>query len=121
MIEKTILKNNLPTVALIGRANVGKSTFFNTLIDEKKALVSTIAGTTRNNNEGIIVWRGKEINITGSVEFRDVRFTYKKGKEILVNALFGLVIVLAAFAIVNTLIMFFASGSFSSGWWQVNC
>ena len=46
---------------------------------------------------------------------------YKKGKEILVNALFGLVIVLAAFAIVNTLIMFFASGSFSSGWWQVNC
>ncbi|MDD2656581.1 MAG: ribosome biogenesis GTPase Der [Patescibacteria group bacterium] len=70
MIEKTILKNNLPTVALIGRANVGKSTFFNTLIDEKKALVSTIAGTTRNNNEGIVVWRGKEINIidTGGVD-----------------------------------------------------
>lgn len=41
---------------------------------------------------------------------------YKKGKEILVNTLIGLVIVLSAFAIVNTLIMFFASGEFANGW-----
>ena len=85
MIEKTILKNNLPTVALIGRANVGKSTFFNTLIDEKKALVSTIAGTTRNNNEGIIVWRGKEINIidTGGVDNDQNEFFKKTGFQLI--------------------------------------
>jgi len=44
---------------------------------------------------------------------------FKKGKEILVNTLIGLVIVLAAFAIVNTLIMFFASGTIANGWWRV--
>ncbi|MFA7314350.1 MAG: ribosome biogenesis GTPase Der [Candidatus Magasanikbacteria bacterium] len=70
MIEKKIIKNNLPTIVLIGRANVGKSTFFNTLLEYKKALVSNISGTTRTNNEGVAVWRGKEINIidTGGVD-----------------------------------------------------
>lgn len=70
MIEKTILKNNLPTIVLIGRANVGKSTFFNTLLEYNKALVSNISGTTRTNNEGTMVWRGKEINVidTGGVD-----------------------------------------------------
>ncbi len=43
---------------------------------------------------------------------------YKKGKDILVNTLVGLVIVLAAFAIVNTLIIFFVPDStVSGGWW----
>ncbi|PIZ96362.1 MAG: ribosome biogenesis GTPase Der, partial [Candidatus Magasanikbacteria bacterium CG_4_10_14_0_2_um_filter_33_14] len=85
MIEKTLLKNNLPTIALLGRANVGKSTFFNTLISENKALVSNIAGTTRNNNEGIIVWRGKEINVidTGGVDNDQNEFF---ANEILVQA-----------------------------------
>ena len=44
---------------------------------------------------------------------------YKKGKDILINTLIGLVIVLAAFAIVNTLIMFFADGTIANGWWRV--
>lgn len=44
---------------------------------------------------------------------------FKKGKEILVNTLVGLVIVLSAFAIVNTLITFFAAGQFANGWWRV--
>jgi len=85
MIEKTILKNNLPTVAIIGRANVGKSTFFNTLIEQSKALVSNIAGTTRNNNEGTIVWRGKEINVidTGGVDNDENEFF---AEEILAQA-----------------------------------
>src|SRR3989339_1712917 len=54
---------HLPTIVLVGRANVGKSTLFNTLIEQKKAIVSDIAGTTRTNNEGISIWRGKEIRI----------------------------------------------------------
>lgn len=64
---------NLPTVALVGRVNVGKSTLFNRLIEENKAIVSPVPGTTRTSNEGIIIWRGKNIRIidTGGLTFTD--------------------------------------------------
>ena len=55
--------NRLPTIVLIGRANVGKSSLFNKLIEENKAIVSNVAGTTRTNNEGIIIWRGKNTRL----------------------------------------------------------
>jgi GTP-binding protein len=48
-----------PVVAIIGRTNVGKSTLFNRLVEERKALVSNTPGTTRDRNEGEIFWRGK--------------------------------------------------------------
>ena len=50
-MNKTIAK-----VALIGRANVGKSTLFNKLTDQKKALISTIPGTTRDRNYAEVSW-----------------------------------------------------------------
>lgn len=53
----------LPTAVIVGRANVGKSSLFNKLIESEKALVSPIAGTTRTNNEGEILWRGKNIRL----------------------------------------------------------
>ncbi|MBI5370035.1 ribosome biogenesis GTPase Der [Candidatus Uhrbacteria bacterium] len=49
----------IPTVAIIGRTNVGKSTLFNRLLEKPKALVSDIAGTTRDRNEGECLWRGR--------------------------------------------------------------
>lgn len=63
--------NQILKVALIGRANVGKSTLFNTLTEEKKALVSNIAGTTRDRNYASINWRGIDFQIidTGGIEF----------------------------------------------------
>jgi GTP-binding protein len=44
-------------VAIVGRTNVGKSTLFNKLIAEYKALVSPRAGTTRDRNYALCAWR----------------------------------------------------------------
>jgi len=65
--------HNIPTIALVGRVNVGKSTLFNRLIDQKKAIVSTIPGTTRTTNEGLIYWRGKYVRAldTGGLSFNE--------------------------------------------------
>ncbi len=60
----------IPTIALVGRTNVGKSTLFNRLIEQPKALVSKVHGTTRDRNEGECLWRGKQIRIvdTGGID-----------------------------------------------------
>ncbi|NQV90514.1 ribosome biogenesis GTPase Der [Candidatus Uhrbacteria bacterium] len=59
-----------PVVALIGRTNVGKSTIFNRLLETQKALVSDVAGTTRDRNEGDCLWRGRIIRLvdTGGMD-----------------------------------------------------
>ncbi len=63
----------LPTIALVGRVNVGKSTLFNKLIGESKAIISTIGGTTRTTNEGLMSWRGGHVRVldTGGLAFEE--------------------------------------------------
>jgi len=67
----TLPEKNLPTIAIVGRTNVGKSTLFNRLIENRKALVSPIAGTTRTNNISTFFWRGQETLLidTGGLDF----------------------------------------------------
>lgn len=47
----------IPIVSLVGRVNVGKSSLFNRLLGEKKALASPMPGTTRDVNYGVCYWR----------------------------------------------------------------
>ena len=48
-----------PTVVIVGRPNVGKSTLFNRLCESRRALTSPIAGTTRDWLEGDCHWNGR--------------------------------------------------------------
>lgn len=61
---------NLPIVALVGRANVGKSTLWNRLTETGRALVSDIPHTTRDRNYKPVIWRGETIEIvdTGGLD-----------------------------------------------------
>lgn len=66
----------LPTVALIGRTNVGKSTLFNKLLGEEGAIVSSKKGTTRTSNEAVVWWRGESFKLidTGGLDFDESKF-----------------------------------------------
>ncbi|MFA5061542.1 MAG: ribosome biogenesis GTPase Der [Patescibacteria group bacterium] len=66
-----IITHDLPTIALVGRVNVGKSTLFNRITETNKALVSKIPGTTRTRNIAVAAWRGKNFNLvdTGGLTF----------------------------------------------------
>ncbi|MBI4281232.1 ribosome biogenesis GTPase Der [Candidatus Uhrbacteria bacterium] len=59
-----------PTIVIVGRMNVGKSTLFNRIIGSATALVSPIAGTTRDWQEAQTQWQGTALRIidTGGVE-----------------------------------------------------
>ncbi|MBQ0080436.1 MAG: ribosome biogenesis GTPase Der [Alistipes sp.] len=50
-------------VAIVGRPNVGKSTFFNRLVGNRQAIVDQTAGTTRDRHYGKTDWNGKEFSI----------------------------------------------------------
>jgi len=51
------------TVAITGRPNVGKSTLFNRLLEQRKAIVDDVSGVTRDRQYGIADWAGKTFNV----------------------------------------------------------
>ena len=51
------------TLAIVGRPNVGKSTLFNRLLEQRKAIVDDVSGVTRDRQYGISDWNGKNFNV----------------------------------------------------------
>lgn len=51
------------TIAITGRPNVGKSTLFNRLLEQRKAIVDDISGVTRDRQYGVADWNGKTFNV----------------------------------------------------------
>ncbi len=51
------------TVAIVGRPNVGKSTFFNRMVEQRQAIVDDVSGVTRDRHYGVAEWIGKPFNV----------------------------------------------------------
>lgn len=56
-------------VAIIGRPNVGKSTFFNRMLGMRKAIVDDVSGVTRDRQYGTTEWNGKEFMVVDTGGF----------------------------------------------------
>ena len=78
MATPAINKDTLPLVVLFGRANTGKSTLFNCLTEKRQALVSAIAGTTRDSNLGKVSWRGREFELVDTGGIIDLKYLINK-------------------------------------------
>lgn len=74
-----LIDYRLPTLALVGRVNVGKSALFNAIMEGRHAIVSDVAGTTRTRNIGNFTWRGVQSRIidAGGLTF-DERVEFEK-------------------------------------------
>jgi GTP-binding protein len=75
------------TVAITGRPNVGKSTLFNRLLEQRKAIVDDVSGVTRDRQYGMADWNGKVFNVIdtgGFVPGSDDVFEKEIAKQVLI-------------------------------------
>jgi len=72
-------------VAIVGRPNVGKSTFFNRLIQRREAIVDAVSGVTRDRHYGKTDWNGRELTVIdtgGYVKGSDDVFELEIDKQV---------------------------------------
>lgn len=61
----------LPIVAIVGRANVGKSSLFNAILDRREAIVAKEAGTTRDSITAKASWRSQDFWLVDTAGMKD--------------------------------------------------
>ncbi|HEY1835992.1 MAG TPA: ribosome biogenesis GTPase Der [Candidatus Saccharimonadales bacterium] len=61
----------LPIVAIVGRANVGKSSLFNAILERREAIVAREAGTTRDSIMAKASWRGQDFWLVDTAGMKD--------------------------------------------------
>jgi GTPase len=75
------------TIAIVGRPNVGKSTLFNRLLEQRKAIVDDVSGVTRDRQYGVADWNGKTFNVIdtgGFVSGSEDVFEKEIAKQVLI-------------------------------------
>jgi len=72
-----VIKNGIP-VAILGAPNVGKSTLLNVLVNEDRAIVSEVAGTTRDTIEDVINIKDIQFRFIDTAGLRDTKDTIEK-------------------------------------------
>lgn len=72
-----VIKQGIP-VAIVGKTNAGKSTLLNLLLREEKAIVSEIAGTTRDSIEDVISIRGVHFRLIDTAGLRNTNDVIEK-------------------------------------------
>lgn len=87
MPKKYSTENNIPTVILLGRPNVGKSTLFNRLVGQKLAIESVEAGTTRDWREFIVEKKEKIFKLIDCAGLEKVKKPAFKDIELLLDLL----------------------------------
>ena len=73
----TLINKMAGVVAIVGRANVGKSTIFNRMVGERISIVEDVAGVTRDRIYAKASWLTKEFSVidTGGIELENASFT----------------------------------------------
>lgn len=65
------MSKKLPIVAIVGRANVGKSSLFNAILDRREAIVAKEAGTTRDSITAKAHWNGQDFWMVDTAGMKD--------------------------------------------------